>query len=130
MVIFGIFFLGMFSALLISFDTQYTNADTVSGDLQGIYNISRANYSSSEKSLQQDSYNTSSFSIPSASDVDVRGTSQTALIGKNTPSTIQTFILNASTYLKLNNLLIWFLGALVILTGIVLLLRFLRPSGA
>lgn len=130
MIIYGLLFIGIFSALILSFDDQYTNTNNIGNDLDELYTDTKSGYDTSEKSLQQDTFNTSSFTVVTGSDVDVRGTSQAILSSRNSPSQMKIFMDNVSDQLKLHKYATIFVSSIIIILGITLFLRFLRPGGA
>ena len=124
------FFLGAFSGLIISFDNQFSNNEGYGSSLNVTSNNITGDYKDSDVSLQQNLLNGSSFSIPGGSDVDVRGSSQVALISKNSPGTIRNFIDLSTNYLMFNKLITGTLVLLMIAIVTIVWLRFFRPGGA
>lgn len=129
-VIYLLLALGALSTLIIGFDEQYTNSDNIGGDIQGLYNSSSDDYYSSEVQVQDDTFNTSSFSITTGSDVDVRGTSQSILMARNSPSIMSDFANNLGGVIMIHPIISLFFGSMIIVTGVILFLRFIRPGGA
>jgi len=125
-----LFFVGAFSGIIISFDSQFSNNEGYGSSLNITNTNISNNYKESDKDLQQNLLNGSSFSIPGGSDVDVRGSSQVALISKNSPGTIRNFIDLSTTYLIFNKLITETLVLLMIAVVTIVWLRFFRPGGA
>jgi len=125
-----LFFVGAFSGIIISFDSQFSNNEGYGSSLNITNTNISNNYKESDKDLQQNLLNGSSFSIPGGSDVDVRGSSQVALISKNSPGTIRNFIDLSTTYLMFNKLITGTLVLLMIAVVTIVWLRFFRPGGA
>lgn len=128
-IIFGIFIAGAFSAIILSFDNQYANNANIGGDIEGLYNSSSSQYQSTEVSLQQDTFNTSSYSISPLTDVDPRGTSQTIQTARKSPAIMRNFVNSAATFFNAHKYIIIFISSLIILSGIVVILRFINPTG-
>ena len=128
-IIMLLFFVGAFSGLIVSFDSQFSNNEGYGSSLATISNNISSNYQESDVALQQNLLNGSSFSIPGGSDVDVRGSSQVALISKNSPGTIRNFIDVSTNYLLFNKLITGTLVLLMIALVTIVWLRFFRPGG-
>jgi len=129
-IIMLLFFVGAYSGLIVSFDSQFSNNEGYGSSLNTISNNITSNYQESDVALQQNLLNGSSFSIPGGSDVDVRGSSQVALISKNSPGTIRNFIDVSTAYLLFNKLITGTLVLLMIALVTIVWLRFFRPGGA
>jgi len=129
-IIMLLFFVGAYSGLIVSFDSEFSNNEGYGISLNTISNNITSNYQESDVALQQNLLNGSSFSIPGGSDVDVRGSSQVALISKNSPGTIRNFIDVSTSYLLFNKLITGTLVLLMIALVTIVWLRFFRPGGA
>ena len=125
-----ILILGIFLAMIISFDTQYSPLNNISGNLSTIHGSADADYKATEVALEQDTFNTSSFTVQENIQVDTRGVSQANLITRNNPSMSISVLNTASDMLPIPNSVKAFLGFMVILVGFILILRFIRPGGA
>lgn len=126
----GIFVLGVFSVAIFDFDSQFTNNENLGVNLTSLYNDSSADYTADEVELWQNTNNGSVFSITAGSDVDVRGTSQAILATKESPSTMTDFIRNVGGLIITHKLITGLIISMIIVIGLILFIRFLRPGGA
>lgn len=122
--------LGILLAMIINFDSQYSPNHNISDNLSTIHALADSNYKNTEVSLEQDTFNTSSFTVQENIQVDTRGVSQANLITRNNPSMIISVLNTASDMIPIHNSIKTFLGFMAILIGIILILRFIRPGGA
>lgn len=123
---------GVFFVLFNSFDSQYVNSDNIGSELQGIHDNESVSggYYDYETRVQDITMNTSTFSVTAGSDVDVRGTSQSIISARDSPGIMLRVVNLTKNYFRVNNAVFLFVSSMIIITGLVLLFRFIRPGGA
>lgn len=126
--IIGLFFLGMFSAFFLQADDMHGLSNSLGTQLKGINNQSSADYHSIEQDLEDNTYNTSIFTVKDNQFIDTRGTSQDFTISKDTTSSNKGFLINMGTIIK-QPFIMGTLISLLISVGIILFFRFWKPGG-
>lgn len=129
-IIFMLFMFGLFFNFVYEAEKSYNVADNISDDISDIYSTAENSYYDSEVQLETTTHNTSTFTVQSNTIVDTRGTGQANIISSKHPATIGQVINNLGTVLKTHYLITSLLASLVIIVGITLFVRFLRPGGA
>jgi len=124
-----ILFVSVFSVVIVSFDSQFTNSEGYGDSLINISNTVISNYTTTELSLTDNTYNTTAQTITGGIDTDTRGSSQAIIISKNTPSTIKQFTNSLFEHVAASPVISLVLTLIIVAVGLVLVLRAWRPGG-
>lgn len=126
---------GIFLTVIIAFDSASNNADAIGNQMLLASNLSD-NYNIGNESatdptltqLQSVTFDNNTFQAPMGQFIDTRGISQASLIVNNNPSTIVKFLKGIQNLFPFKGSgFVWFLLiSMVIITGIILILRFFQ----
>jgi hypothetical protein len=129
--IIGFFILGSLGSFLFEADkVTFSNTNKVGEDLLNIGESGTAETRLTEVSLQQNTFESGSFTLPEERLVETRGISQGNIMSKDSPATIKKSLTDFGEKYKIGAGEIALLISLIVLTGIVLLARVFRGEGA
>lgn len=122
------FFLVSFGAVIISMDGEFSNSEGYGDNISNIGSSVDTKYKDLEVDVRTNDEG-SSQTLPSGTDVDVRGSSQVNILKKQSPDTISTFINASAKYIGFHPYITAMLISMVISIIIILGIRFWKPGG-
>jgi len=124
-----IFFVGGFATIISVFDGVSVSNEGYGASLSIIHNNISSVQKNADKELANKYFSNSSFSLTVGSYIDTRGSSEVAIMAKNSPNTIKNFMDLSFKYLLLNKIVSGAIIMAIITIIIILGLRFWRPGG-